>query len=569
MNKAKERGKWLVALALCVSCFVLCASLMTNSAPTFAEPDADAAAAASATKIVALSTLTPANRTNWDGPAEYIDSKDGKHEGSFKAAVAVQSVGDETVRVPARAEYNIWNKGFTKLTGKIYPAKDNPSASSLTVKIYADDGIPFTPLKLVYESPSSIRPDSLAAVIDAELAGVYDLLIFEVAASDDTGAAAAVVFADMAFTQADIASAPKGSDKTAGLHTLTPLPKKDWEGPNTYTDNKTANHENSLKAIIALNALYESTKWPHAVYSLNKGYTKLTGKIANLKANPDSSDLKVIIRATPASKNPLYTLEHFKAGSDPVSFEVDLANAVLLSIEVQSYTTAASGSEAVYSSLIFYDLQLTQTEGTAPAPAGPGKYKPVADYKNLYEVLDAQGNSKAVKEYIYSTAAPTDGKDPPEKSQKAYTADNSYYIEFAKDSGIFLAVKADGSTDYTKVLWWGKDGKFGTDDDVKTSVKEVSGFYFWQEADGAWKIIQNFFDPARTTVLTESSSTTTRSSVSTTDVDYLSTAESGLPKTGREVFNVGLTVCMGILFMGCAYCGYQAFRRRTVKAKAR
>ena len=31
----KERGKWLLALALCLSCFVLCASLMAG--PTYAE----------------------------------------------------------------------------------------------------------------------------------------------------------------------------------------------------------------------------------------------------------------------------------------------------------------------------------------------------------------------------------------------------------------------------------------------------------------------------------------------------------------------------------------------------
>jgi len=555
MFKVKEKGKWLIALALCLSCFVLCASLMT--APTLAEE-----APGTAPKTVALGTLTPTLKSNWEGPGTYTDNKDAGHAGSFKATAMADDTGLTPTADPAEAQYNIWNKGYTKLTGKIYPAKGNAATSSLTVKIFANDGIPVTPAKLVYESPASVRPDSLAATIEVELTDVVDLLTIEVSSNDGSGTAASVIFADMVFTQAEgSAPPPKASDKTVGLQTLTPAPKQNWEGPGTYTDNKNTDRANSLKAVAAFTAENRA----FAVYNLNKGYTKLTGKVACLKGNSDTCDLTVKIYASPATKSPLYAIENIKAGSDAKPFEVDLAGATLLAF---SAVNADSGIPDAKASLIFYDLELTLVK-EAEAPPVYGKYKAVDGYKKLYEVLDTEGKSKEPKEYILSPTPPVDGSAPPAQAKKAYPKGNSFYVAIAEGSGIFLALDTDGSLNLLDAIWWGMDGVFGTNDDLATSVKEESGYYFWRQADGIWQMIRNIFNPDHTSAAittTETDTSSAEADTSSTTNSFLASKESLPPKTGKE-FNPGAAVVLALLLMGCVYCGFQVFRRRAVQAR--
>jgi len=196
-----------------------------------------------------------------------------------------------------------------------------------------------------------------------------------------------------------------------------------------------------------------------------------------------------------------------------------------------------------------------------------GKYKAVEGFKNLYEALDAQGNSRSPKEYIFSTVVPVDGSAPPERAKPAHAKGTAYYVQIVDGSGVFLALNADGSFSFTDVIWWGPDGKFGTADDQATSIKEENGYYYWKQAEGVWQMIWGIYNPERTTAAGASSSVTAApDGSSTTENDFLSGGEADKPKTGKEAFNPGLAACMALLLMGCAYCGFQAFRRRAVRS---
>lgn len=548
MLKVKARGKWLVPLALCLCCLVACLPFI--SAATLADPDTGDALASAATRTVAMNTLTPAKSPiGWLGPASYTDNLDAAHAGSFKATASAT-----TPPTSAEAQYNIWNKGYTKLTGKIYPLKGNVTTSSLKVTITADDGIPVTAEKVLYgETQPKIRSDSLVTSFEVQLADIYDVLTITVTNEDTSGTAASVIFSDMVFTQADAAAAPRASDKTTGLQTL-PATKQNVEGPGTYTDSKNTDRLHSLKATAGSTAATQA----YLLYTLNKGYTKLTGKVACLQGTSAAADLTVKIYASPAAHAPLYTIASIRAGGDPKSFEVNLSNATLLAITVSNADSAAA-------SLVLYDLVLTQAE-TAP-PVTPGRYRAVDGYRNLYERLDADDRPLSPRRYILSATAPTNGSAPPAGAREAYASGGMYYVQIAEGSGIFLAVNTDGTLS-ASALWWGLDGVFGTADDLSTSVMEDNGYYYWRQAEGVWQMILGMFNPDRTTTTTTTTTTTgtTASTISITGDDYQINPDIGKPGTGAE-FNPAVAVCTALLLMGCGYCGFQVFRRRTVKVR--
>ena len=439
MIKVKERGKWLIALALCLSCLLLCASLI--SAPTLAEPDPTPPPAAAATpKTVALHTLWVDWKNDadskitgdWKGPATHKDVKGVTHENSLLVTLEANSVWDEegiSVGVIgwAQATLPVLGKKYTKLTGTIIPAEGFPNDCNMSASLFLED-------------------DS---------------------------------------------------------------------GPN------------------------ESLWWDDAEKALD-GF----GGVKKGDA--------------------------FRKDSNAAYFTLDLTDVGLLEILVGKHGTSVESA-----GLIFTDLVLTLAEETTPPTPTYGKYKAVDGYQKLYEVLDAQGNSKQPnKEYILSDTVPTDGSAPPAKSQKVYAKNESFYAEIVIGSGIFLAVKADGSADFSKVIWWGDDRQFGTQDDFDTSVKEEGGYFFWKQRDGLWKIIEGILDPDKTTTVPETGASGTQPSGSTTGADssnttdWLGGSNPNLVKTGKEAsFNTGTAVCMALLFIGCAYCGYQAFRRRAAKRR--
>jgi len=197
---------------------------------------------------------------------------------------------------------------------------------------------------------------------------------------------------------------------------------------------------------------------------------------------------------------------------------------------------------------IFNPLHTTTAPTTSGSTAAPVyKYRAVENYKNLFEVLGADGKSKEPKEYLYSETAPADGSAPPSKARTALVKGDLFYVPIVEDSGIFLAVNSDGSLNFSKAIWWGPDKIFGTSDDFDTSVKEEAGLYFWQQVDGLWQLITGIGQ--------------------TTTNDFLTTKDSLPPKTGKEGQNPGVAVCMALLLMGGAYCGFQAFRRRAIRTR--
>ncbi|MCL1832172.1 MAG: hypothetical protein FWG45_04575, partial [Oscillospiraceae bacterium] len=179
--KGKAKSKWLVALLLCISCFVLCASMITS--PTMAENDT--------TKT--LDTLTNVTKTNWTGPAANVDKDNTSRPDSFKATATGGTGGAKAV-----AAYDL-DKKYTKLTGTIVPAKDNPEGSKLKVKIFI---VPVTDTATpAYQSSQDITKDSSG--INFEITGAAfgeaQLLTIEVA---NASGEASVILADMQLTPA-------------------------------------------------------------------------------------------------------------------------------------------------------------------------------------------------------------------------------------------------------------------------------------------------------------------------------------------------------------------------------
>ena len=220
---------------------------------------------------------------------------------------------------------------------------------------------------------------------------------------------------------------------------------------------------------------------------------------------------------------------------------------------------------------------VTTTAPGESASVQGSKYVPVPGYRNVYEVLNGQGGQYTPRRYVYNpVAVPVDGASP-DNQLAAYPWNDGFYATMINGSGIFLAVRADGSLNFTNAIWWGPDGVFGpnangVNDDVATTLQEVGGYFFWRQADGSWRLIEGIFNPERTTApdTGSSSSAPGQSSSgpdesSTTENGFLTNPELDKPKTGKDAFNPGLAACMALLLVGCAYCGYQALRRRGVK----
>ncbi|MDR0862323.1 MAG: DUF6273 domain-containing protein [Oscillospiraceae bacterium] len=117
------------------------------------------------------------------------------------------------------------------------------------------------------------------------------------------------------------------------------------------------------------------------------------------------------------------------------------------------------------------DLDLRNVGGIIGPDANGNYYKPVGDPKNVYEVVDKDGNSKQPPEYVYDADGnPKNGVDGP-----AYHTDgNNYYIQDPEN--IFKKVDHDGSIIESPAIWGGEDKILGTGDD-KPVVKFDDGYY--------------------------------------------------------------------------------------------
>jgi enolase len=178
-------------------------------------------------------------------------------------------------------------------------------------------------------------------------------------------------------------------------------------------------------------------------------------------------------------------------------------------------------------------------------PVGASSFKQALQwcaqvFHTLKDVLQAKG---------YSTAVGDEGGFAPNlKSDEEALQVIMEAIEkagFKPDTDFKIALDPAATEMYVEAQKKGKEGCY----------------YFWKQADGLWKIIEGLLDPNKTT--SPSGNSSSSDSSSSTQDDFLNGSNPNLVKTGKETsFNTGVAVCMALLFMGCAYCAYQAFRRK-------
>ena len=151
-----------------------------------------------------------------------------------------------------------------------------------------------------------------------------------------------------------------------------------------------------------------------------------------------------------------------------------------------------------------------------------------------------------------------------------------YYVNVLRNN-VYARLNRDGTADFNTagaVIWAGSDAVIGTVDDKILVLRE--GSYFYEESAGVWKFVVSRYDyedprwagiVMPTTTTTAPTTTTTGPTggiepTTTTTNGYLTTANGGEgpPKTGVPR-GAGLWVCMAVLFMGCAYCGYRVIKK--------
>ena len=565
MIKVKERGKWLAALALCLSCFLLCATLLAT--PTLAEetPKKDYQAVESFKNVY--------ERLDAEGkpkPVKEFFYASGTavpqvYNAALKSADGKFSIAFDCYKdAPGNSEagsYLILNP-LIKTNGTLdtaNPAPPDPPPANLPkleplsgrVNLYElrdKDGISLSPIAYVYASSALANNELYLAA--KKLNEKYYLRlagdIFIAVAPDGTldcndvinaGADKKLGTADDAvlFPTPPLVFKYKAVESYKNLYEMLGADGKS-KSPREYLYSTKAPEDGkappaaSQQALAKGDAYYVSLVEDSGIFlavsndgTLNFGNAIWWGedKLFNTK-----DDLTTSVR------------------EEGGYYYWQLAQGVwerIRGIFNPAYTTTTAPATTT--------LSLTSTT-VAPV------YRAVESYRSLFEVLNADGTSRSPKEYIYSETAPADGSAPPAAARAAFVRGDYFYVPLTPDSGIFLAVNTDGSINYSNAVWWGPDGRFGTADDFGTSVREQDGFYEWLQANGIWARIISIIHPTEPTTTTVSPHLTTRE-------------ESYPPKTGKEPLNPGIAVCMALLLMGCAYCGFQAFRRRTIKVKAR
>ncbi|MDR2646538.1 MAG: hypothetical protein LBB67_00195 [Oscillospiraceae bacterium] len=232
------------------------------------------------------------------------------------------------------------------------------------------------------------------------------------------------------------------------------------------------------------------------------------------------------------------------------------------SSESSSVSSSVSSSESLESAT-------STTENTEKTAV-----RAVAGYKNLFEMLGEDGKSKEPRELYYAVGG---------SLQPAYAVGEKYYTAAPGYDALFLAIAANGTLNTKDAIYLGEDGKFGTLDDKVAELKSDMDYYF-EIAQGVWKLISNIrADALPTTSTTESTVTTTTTTTTRTDADgnkittttttnsFLTApsddGKSVVPKTG-ETFNYGIAVCAMALLMGSVYCGYRLLRKEDDRTMA-
>jgi len=548
MIKVKERGKWLAALALCLSCFLLCATLL--AAPTLAEetPKKEYEAVESFKNVY-----------------ERLDEGKSKpvKEFFYASGTAVPQVHNAALK-SADGKFSIGIDGYPAApTVRYFPIKANgtldttdpdPSTGAVTgmpqlskingrVNLYEmldEEGKAHNPKEYVYSCSASTIDNLFLAALknDDKYYLRLEKDIYIAVAMDGTLDCNDVIKKLGTANEEVLFPLPppvfkyKAVENYKNLYELLGADGKS-KNPKEYLYSTKAPEDgksppaSSQQALAKGDAYYVCFVEDSGIFLAVSGDGTLNFGNAIWWGVDKKFDTKDDLATSVKEDSGYYFWQQA-----PGVWQM------ILGIFNPAYTTTAPA---------------TTTITTTAAPVY--KYRAVENYKNLFEVLNADGTSRSPREYIYSETAPADGSAPPAAARAALVRGDYFYVPIAPDSGIFLAVNSDGSINYTNAVWWGPDRRFDTSDDFDTSVREQDGFYEWLTASGIWERIINFIHPTQPT---------------TTTSPLLTTREEPLPpKTGKEPLNPGIAVCMALLLMGCLYCGFQAFRRRTVKVKAR
>ncbi|MDR2688045.1 MAG: hypothetical protein LBB75_09850 [Oscillospiraceae bacterium] len=539
MTRIRERGKWLIALALCLSCFVWCAALM--AAPTFAEEAAPKAydpvsgyknvyermSAAGVSKspkeFFYASGMAPAQVYNAELKAEagkYTIGVDGYAAAPLTRAFPVKSNGTLDTAYPEGETPEPNTAHYMKVTDAIYE------------EVVLKDGswAPSDPRKFVYSS-------SAAANTQRNLPAAMKGGKFYLRLANDIYVAVAN---DGTLDCNDVVKKLGAAGEEAMYPPPAPVYKyQAVEGyKNLYAmlgaDGKPKSYIYSAKAP-------EEGKEPPA-----QSRQALVKGEAFYVPFAEDSGIFLAVNADGA-------LNFGKALWWGFDGKFGTADDLATSVKEDSgyyYWQQAQGVWQMIRGIFNPDHTTTAPPTTSTTAAPAYRYRAVEGRGNLYETLNADGTSRSPRTYIYSETAPADGSAPPARARAAYVKGDYFYASIVEDSGIFLAVNSDGALNYSNAIWWGPDRRFGTGDDFDTSVREDAGQYFWRQVDGLWQLITGAGHPETT---------------STTVNPLLTTQDTLPPKTGKEGLNTGAAVCMALLLMACAYCGFQAFRRRAAR----
>ncbi|MCL2495142.1 MAG: hypothetical protein FWE98_05740 [Oscillospiraceae bacterium] len=544
--KIRERGKWLAALALCLSCFLLCAAL--TAVPTRAEEAPKTHDAVAGYKNV-YERLDAAEKSK--SPKEFFYASGTALDKVYNAALkedagkfSIGIGGYETA--PTLRYFSVKANGT--LNTKVDPLPATPPAATDPkliaiagrVNLYEvcdAGGTPLVPKLFIYANSAVAQEEELLPALKvADKGGDASKDKYYLQLAGDTYIAVAK---DGTLDCNDVIK----KLGTANEEVLFPLPPpvykyKAVEGyKNLYEMLDKDGKSKSPKEYIYSTKAPEDGKEPPAgaQEALVKGDAFYVCFLENsgifLAVNADGT---------------LNFSDVIWWGADKTFGTKDDLATTMKEENGYYYWQQAQGVWQMILG-IFNPLYTTTAPASTSSTAAPVyKYKAVTGYKNLYELLGADGNSKNPREFLYGLTAPTDGSAPPASSHPAYAKGDNYYVPLLEHGGIFLAVETDGSLSFDDAIWWGPDKKFGTADDLDTSVKLEAGQYFWKTAEGLWQLITNALLPDPTT----------------TANSLLTTQETLPPKTGTQSFNAGAAAAMALLLMGCVYCGCQAFRRR-------
>jgi len=539
--KLRERGKWLAALALCLSCFLLCAAL--TAAPTRAEEAPKTHDAVAGYKNV-YERLDAAGKSK--SPKEYV----------YASGTALDKVCNAALKEDA-GKFFIGIDGYeTAPTLRYFALKAD---GTLNTKV---DPLPVTP-----PEPTDPQLNTIAGRVN----------LYEVCDAGGTPLSPKLfIYANSAVAQNE---------------ELLPAHKVADKGGDASKDKYYLRLANDTYIAVAKDGTLDCNDVIKKLGTANEEVLfPLPPPVYKYKAVEGYKNLFELLDKDGKSKSPKEYIYSTKAPEDgkepPAGAQEALVKGdafYVCFLENSGIFLAVSADGTLnFSDVIWWgadktfgtkdDLATTmkeehgyyywqQAQGvwqmilgifnplyTTTAPASTAapvyKYKAVTGYKNLYEQLAADGSSKNPREFLYSPTAPADGSAPPASSHPAYAKGDNYYTPLFENGGIFLAVETDGTLSFDGAIWWGLDKKFGTADDFDTSVKLEDGQYFWRTVEGLWQLITNALLPDSTTN------------------SLLTTQETLPPKTGAQSFNAGAAAAMALLLMGCVYCGYQAFRRR-------